>query len=55
MAEPGEEAKFPGFVQMVLEGKDLLKSKRMADVRKAFSNLDGTIGKNVYHMLKEEK
>lgn len=53
-AEPGEEEKFPAFVQMVLDGKDPLKDKRMTDVKKAFSNLDGTIGKNIYRMLKED-
>lgn len=52
-AEQGEEPKLPAFIQMVLDGEDPLKDKRMADVRKAFSNLDGTIGKNIYHMLKE--
>lgn len=51
MAQPGEKAKFPGFVQMILDGEDPLKEKRMADVHRAFSNLDGTIGKNIYAEL----
>lgn len=53
MAQPGEEAKFPGFVQMVLDGEDPLREKRMADVHRAFSNLDGTIGQNIYDGLRD--
>lgn len=48
----GEGQKFPDFVQMVLDGEDPMKEMRMADVHKAFSNLEGTIGKNIYELLK---
>lgn len=51
-ASRGENAKFPEFVQMVLNGEDPLCEKRMEDVRRAFSNLDGTIGAAVYKKLK---
>lgn len=51
-AAPGEEAKFPGFVQMILDGEDYMKEERMADVHRAFSNLDGTIGRNIYEELR---
>lgn len=50
-AAPGEEPKFPGFIQMVLDGEDPLKEARMADVHRAFSNLEGTIGRNIYAQL----
>lgn len=40
------------FIQMVLDGEDPLYEKRMEDVHRAFSNLEGTIGKNVYQELK---
>ena len=49
-----EEPQFPKFVDMVLNGEDFLYEKRMEDVYRAFSNLDGTVGENVYKKLKEE-
>lgn len=54
MAVAGEERKFPGFVQMVLEGKDRLRENRMEDVHRAFSNLEGTIGQQIYEYLKNQ-
>ncbi len=45
--------KVSDFVQMILEGKDPLYEKRMEDVNRAFSNLDGTIGKEIYVKLKK--
>lgn len=42
------------FIQMVLNGEDPLYEERMTDVHRAFSNLDGTIGNNVYSALKKE-
>lgn len=54
MAMPGEEQKFPKFIQMVLDGEDPLHDKRMKDVHTAFSNLQGTIGENIYKELKRE-
>lgn len=53
-ARPGEEQQFPKFIDMVLNGEDFLYEQRIADVHRAFSNLDGTIGKNVYQKLKDE-
>ena len=53
-ARPGEGRQFPKFIDMVLNGEDFLYEQRMADVHRAFSNLDGTIGKNVYQKLKDE-
>lgn len=53
-ARPGEKPKFAGFINMVLEGKDYLYDARMTDVHRAFDNLDGTIGLNVYKRLKSE-
>lgn len=52
MAEPRDGNKLSEFVQMVLEGKDYLYEERMADVHRAFANLDGTIGKEIYRELK---
>jgi len=53
-AKWGAEPQFPKFIDMVLKGEDPLYQERMADVHRAFSNLDGTIGRNVYRKLKEE-
>lgn len=53
-AAAGEEPKLPKFIQMVLDGEDPLYEERMADVRKAFPNLEGTIGKNIYQKLKKD-
>lgn len=49
----GKRNEIPEFIQMVLNGEDPLYEERMEDVRNAFGNLDGTIGKNVYRYLKE--
>lgn len=51
-AGKGEKPQFPEFVKMVLAGEDPLCEKRMADVNKAFSNLQGTIGQEIYESLK---
>lgn len=51
-ARPGEKPKFAEFVNMVLEGEDYLYDARMEDVRRAFDNLEGTIGLNLYNRLK---
>ncbi len=49
------KARFPRFVQMVLDGeKDPLYDERMKDVERAFPNLQGTIGENIYKKLKKE-
>lgn len=53
-ARSGEEAQFPKFVQMILDGEDPLYEKRMEDVHRAFKNLDGTIGQMIYEKLKNE-
>lgn len=53
-ARPGEERKLPKFIDMVLNEEDPLYEKRMSDVHRAFSNLDGTIGENIYQCLKKE-
>ena len=53
-AKPGEEPQLPKFIRMVLNGEDFLYEQRMADVQRAFSNLEGTIGKNIYQKLKSE-
>ncbi|MGN0375541.1 MAG: CDP-glycerol glycerophosphotransferase family protein [Butyrivibrio sp.] len=53
-AKTGEEPQFPKFVGMVLNGEDFLYEQRMSDVHRAFSNLEGTIGKNIYQELKTE-
>ncbi len=53
-ANVGEEAKFPKFIQMVLDGEDPLYDERMKDVYNAFPNLQGTIGENIYKKLKSE-
>lgn len=53
-AEMGEEPKFPKFIQMVLNGEDPQYDERMKDVCKAFPNLQGTIGENIYRELKNE-
>jgi hypothetical protein len=53
-ARRGEENQFPKFVQMVLDGEDPLYKDRMEDVHRAFNNLEGTIGKNIYERLKKE-
>lgn len=53
-AKSGEEPQFPKFVNMILDGEDFLYEQRMADVHRAFSNLEGTIGKNIYQKLKDE-
>lgn len=50
----GEEAQFPKFIQMVLQGEDPLYEKRMEDVHRAFKTLDGTIGRKIYEKLKKE-
>ena len=49
----GKESKVSEFIQMVLDGEDPLYEERIKDVRNAFGNLDGTIGRNVYRCLKE--
>jgi Putative glycosyl/glycerophosphate transferases involved in teichoic acid biosynthesis TagF/TagB/EpsJ/RodC len=49
----GKKRAISEFIQMVLEGEDPLHEERMEDVKKAFSNLDGTIGRNVYEWLKD--
>ena len=54
MARRGENAQLPKFIEMVLNGKDPLYEERMSDVHRAFSNLDGTIGENIYQRLKRE-
>lgn len=36
-----------------ISGEDPFYEERMKDVRSAFGNLDGTIGRNVYRCLKE--
>lgn len=53
-AKRGEEPQFPKFIEMVLKGEDYLYEQRMEDVRRAFTNLEGTIGQHVYCSLKEE-
>lgn len=52
MARGGEVPQLPVFIQMVLRGEDPLYESRMEDVHRAFSNLEGTIGKEVYERLK---
>lgn len=54
MERPGEEHKLPEFIQMVLDGEDPLYEERMKDVNNSFSNLQGTIGENIYKELKRE-
>ncbi|MBD5500302.1 MAG: hypothetical protein HDR10_03720 [Lachnospiraceae bacterium] len=54
MAVGGEEPKLPKFIQMVLDGEDPLYEERMKDVNNSFSNLQGTIGENIYKELKRE-
>lgn len=53
-ARPGEERKLPKFIEMVLNDEDPLYEKRMSDVHRAFPNLDGTIGENIFQRLKKE-
>lgn len=53
-ARRGEEPKLEKFIQMVLNDEDVLYEQRMVDVRRAFDNLEGTIGKNIYEKLKRE-
>lgn len=48
----GEAPQLPKFVQMVLRGEDPLFESRMQDVHKAFQNIEGTIGKEIYEELK---
>ncbi|MBQ7973023.1 MAG: CDP-glycerol glycerophosphotransferase family protein [Lachnospiraceae bacterium] len=50
----GEAPTLPDFVDMVIKGEDVLFEKRMEDVKRAFDNLDGTVGLNVYQRLKNE-
>lgn len=50
----GEEPKLPQFIQMVLDGEDPLYEERMKDVNNSFSNLQATIGENIYETLKRE-
>ncbi len=53
-ARRGEGRMLPKFIEMVLNGDDPLYNKRMDDVHRAFTNLDGTIGKRIYEKLKKE-
>lgn len=50
----GEAPTLPGFVDMVINGEDVLFEKRMEDVKRAFVNLDGKIGSRIYERLKNE-
>ncbi len=49
----GKRMEIPDFIQMILDGEDPFYEERMKDVRSAFGNLDGTIGRNVYGWLKD--
>lgn len=50
----GEESKLFEFIQMVLDERDPLYEERMKDVHRAFDNLEGTVGENVYEWLKRD-
>lgn len=53
-ARRGEEPQFEKFIQMVLAEKDELYEERMKDVHRGFGNLEGTIGQEIYHKLKND-
>lgn len=52
--EPGENFYLADFVRMVLREEDFRHDERMKDVHRAFPNLEGTIGKNIYQKLKSK-